>query len=109
MKSILREKYRYIAFKAVSSRTYERNEFESKLRQELIGLLGEIDYSVVLPKIIFYENGKGMLKVLRQGLDKTKAALSLVDSFGEEKMHLIPIFVSGTIQGCKKGMDKKKA
>jgi len=109
MKSVLKEKYRYIAFRIISDRKYDMKELETSLRKELIRLVGEMDYSIVLPKLIFYDadGREGIIKVLRLGLEKTKAALSLINSFDGNKTHVMPVFVSGTIKGAKSGMSKR--
>lgn len=101
MKSILREKFRYVKFKVISEKEYTKQEFERQLRQALLMVLGEIGYSRCFPKLILYSGKEAIVKVLRDQEKETRAALALVTKFDSAPIHLQVVFVSGTIQGCK--------
>ncbi|MEM2974204.1 MAG: Rpp14/Pop5 family protein [Candidatus Micrarchaeia archaeon] len=101
MKSVLKEKYRYIRFKFRAARPYSRQEFECFFRQAMLELLGEMYYSECLPKIISYSKTGGVIKVLRDGERNARAALALISRFGSDPVHLQVVFVSGTIHGAR--------
>jgi len=108
MKSILREKYRYVKFKVHSAKEYGRQDFEKQLRQSLLDLMGEMQYSRCLPKLVAYSGTEGIIKILRDTEKETRAALALIARFDSIPIHLQSIFVSGTIKGCKEGGKSKK-
>jgi len=101
MKSILKEKYRYIKFKIISEKEYGKQEFEKQIRNSLLGILGEIGYSKCLPKLVFHSNEEGIIKILRDGEKETRVALALISNFDSNPVHVQVIFVSGTLRGCK--------
>ena len=101
MKSILREKFRYIKFKIISENEYTKQEFERCLRQALLGVLGEIGYSRCFPKLILYSSKEAIIKILRDQEKETRAAFALITRFDSAPIHLQVVFVSGTVLGCK--------
>jgi RNase P/RNase MRP subunit POP5 len=101
MKAKLREDYRYIRFKIISEKEYNKQEFEKHLRTALAKILGELGYAKCLPRLLYYGSGQGIIKVLRDGEKEARVALALVTKFDSSPLHLQTVFVSGTMKGCK--------
>ena len=106
MKSVLRERYRYLLIKISSEKKYEKVEFEKNLKKEIIKIVGEINYPKIMPKIISYNNEKVIIRVRRDGLELTKIAIPLIRKFNEEDIHLQIVFISGTLK--KLGKEAKE-
>jgi len=116
MKSILREKYRYILFEIIVEEEFGLDgldsgikKFENALRESLIKLVGEIDLSYITPRMMVLDEKKefGIVRVLREGEKEARIAFSLITEMNGIKIHLKPLFVSGTIKKCKTKMQNK--
>ena len=118
MKSILREKYRYILFEIIVEEEFGLDgldsgikKFENALRESLIKLVGEIDLSYITPRMMILDEKKefGIVRVLREGEKEARRAISLITRLNNNKIHLKPIFVSGTIKKCKTKMQTRRS
>ena len=108
MKGTLRQRYRYIAVRLIPSQEVDNFEFEKRLQKALLLKLGEIDYSLSMPRVLFYNHSSAIIRTRREGIEKTSLGLALISKFGTEKIHIRSVFTSGTILGCKNKLSKKK-
>lgn len=104
MKAILKEKYRYIAFKIESKKKIDKKEFEKHLQKALILLVGEIDYPSMMPKLVHYKGNTGIIRILKDSAEKAKLAMSMITKLNGADVHLQSVFTSGTLSACKRAV-----
>lgn len=102
MKAILKERYRYVVFRFVSGREFSKDELERELNNALLKVIGEIGLAACMPRVIEYRDGKGTIRVLRDGTEQFLTALALVTRLGGTPAHVMTLRTSGTIAGTKK-------
>ena len=102
MKAFLREKYRYVAFRLVSEKEFERKEFEKALNLEFAKILGETGYSKVAPKLISFNGKNGIIRTTAMAIDDLLVACSLMTKISGVPSHLVTTSISGTINKLKK-------
>ena len=103
MKSTLRENYRYIVVKIISRSPLMKEDIISILRNELLEIVGKIDYSYIMPKIVYFDSYKQavIIRVLNEGTEYFKSGLSMLTSYKNEDIHLMSIYTAGTIKKAK--------
>ena len=101
----LRVKKRFIKIELESSKKYDFKEFSSTLNDELITLLGSIDFGKfgvwILKDKFDSKNQTAVLKVSTKGRDKLLGALALISKFGKDEVKIKIIKVSGTLKGLE--------
>ena len=107
MKGTLRQRYRYIAIRMLPTQEIDKFEFEKRLQRSMLSKLGEIQYSLSMPRIITYNRSTAILRTRREGIDQTLLSLAMISKIGTERIHLQSIFVSGSILGCKNKLKKQ--
>ena len=101
MKTVLREKYRYIVVLIDSEERIDRKEFEGGMREEVLRILGEIGYSKVMPRVVYFSRGTGIIRVRREGCDSLRIALPLISSIDGKRTHIQTVFTSGTVRKAR--------
>lgn len=103
MKPTLRDDYRYVVVRIISSQPMVKEDVEKIIQKELIPIIGIIHFSKVMPKIAFYDysNKLVIIRCLKEGVEDLKTALSLIKSYEGKPLHLMPIYTSGTIRKAK--------
>jgi len=109
MKPTLRDNYRYVVVKIISSNPLTKEDLERLVHKELLQIVGKLHYSKVMPKVVFFDRFRqaGIVRCLNEGTDLLKSGLSMITSYNSEKVHVMPIFTSGTIRKAKEEMNKK--
>ena len=110
MKPTLRDNYRYVAVRIISKTQITKDDLERIVQKELPSIMGQIHYSGVMPKIVFFDGFKqaAIFRCLHTGSDLLKSSLSLISSYNSEKIHLMPVYTSGTIRKAKEAMKKSE-
>jgi len=111
VKSVLREKHRYIAFELISEEKFQidqstSKEFERSLQYEIFQRLGELGYSKVMPKLIFFgEKGTSLIGIIRTttaGISELRSALPFITQLEGKAVHLRSLCTSGTIAALRR-------
>lgn len=103
MKSVLKENHRYIGIIVVSEGSVDRQLLQSVVKIDLLEKIGEITFAKADPKLVYasLDYSSAIIRCVHTEADAVKAGLALITHAGQNKIHLMPIFTSGTILKCK--------
>lgn len=109
MKPTLRDNYRYVVVRIVSDYQLSKEDLDKIVQRDLVPVIGQIHYSKVMPKVVFFDRFKqsGIIRCLNEGNELLRSGLSIITSYNSEKVHVMPVFTSGTIRKAKEVMNKK--
>mgnify|MGYP001369156328 CR=1 FL=1 len=109
MKPTLRDNYRYLVVRLISQSQLSKEDLDKIVQKELVPIIGQIHYSKVMPKVAFFDRfgQSGIIRCLNGGSGLLRSGLSMMTSYNSEKVHVMPIFTSGTIRKAKEVMNKK--
>ena len=103
--SSLREKKRYVAFKAITTEPLAFKSIRKSIQEHFLNLAGEKGYAkagiMILPEQWDKNKHLGILKVNHLWLYDLKMALALVKNIDGEKVILQSIGVSGILDKAK--------
>jgi RNase P/RNase MRP subunit POP5 len=102
MKAVLKERYRYVVFKLISTREFSKDELERELNNAILKVIGEIGLAACMPRVIEYRDEKGIVRVLRDGTEQFLTVMALVTRLSGVPAHMMTLRTSGTIAGTKK-------
>ena len=108
MKSVLRENHRYIGVMIVADSHIDRPLLQSVIRTSLLEKLGEIGFAKADPKLAFtgHDGVTAIIRCAHTEAEPVRAGLALITHIGHKKVHLMPVFTSGTILKCKNALSK---
>lgn len=102
----LRQKKRFLRVKIISEEHFEFKELSEGVNEELLSLLGSIDFGMfgvwILRDKFDEKKQEFLLRVSIKGKEKTLSALALINKVKGEKIHLEILRVSGTLKGVYK-------
>ncbi|MFH1774806.1 MAG: Rpp14/Pop5 family protein [Methanobacteriota archaeon] len=100
----LREKKRYVAFRAYSEEPLKREEVIRAVWSETLAFFGENIASEINLWVLNFDEAsqKGFLVCSHREVGKVKAALTLVSMVNGKKVFLQTLGVSGTIKALKR-------
>jgi ribonuclease P/MRP protein subunit POP5 len=102
----LRQKKRFLRVKIISEEHFEFKELSEGVNEELLSLLGSIDFGIfgvwILRDKFDEKKQEFLLRVSIKGKEKTLSALALIDKVKTKKTHLEVLRVSGTLKGVYK-------
>jgi len=106
MKSTLRENHRYIGVMIVADSQIDRPLLQSVVRTGLLEKLGEIGFAKADPKLahVGHDGVTVIIRCAHTEAEVVRAGLSLITHIGHKKVHLMPVFTSGTILKCKQAL-----
>ncbi|VVB73344.1 Ribonuclease P protein component 2 [uncultured archaeon] len=108
MKSTLRENHRYIGVMIMADGHMDRPLLQSAVRLGLLEKLGEIGFAKADPKLahVGHDSTTAIIRCAHTEAESVRAGLSLITRIGQKKLHLMPVFTSGTILKCKRALAK---
>jgi len=108
MKSVLKERHRYIGVIVIADGQVDRPLLQSAVRTQLLEKLGEIGFAKADPKLVYMggDNSSTVIRCTHSEADGVRAGLALITHIGKKKIHLMPVFTSGTILKCKRALSK---
>jgi RNase P/RNase MRP subunit POP5 len=88
----------------------DRPLLQSVVRISLLEKLGEISFAKADPKLAYmgHDNATAIIRCVHTGAESVRAGLALITHIGHKKIHLIPVFTSGTILKCKRALAKQQ-
>jgi len=95
LKSILRDKKRYLLFKVFS----EEKINEKEIAIEIFKNSG-IFYSKINPKIKF-EGNFGIIKTNPKAIEDLERILAVITEVNKKRAHLLPLYISGSLKKIK--------
>ena len=109
MKSTLRENHRYIGVVVIADGHIDRPLLQSAVRIGLLEKLGEIGFAKADPKLAYVgtDSVNAVIRCTHTEIEAVRAGLSLITHIGQKKIHLMPVFTSGTILKCKRVLAKR--
>lgn len=110
MKSILREKHRYIGIRIITENEISKLQLQSVINTELIKTMGEIGFAKADPKLVYNgRDGKtAIIRCVHTQAEVVRAGLALITKIDGNNAHFMPIFTSGTILKCKTALAEKE-
>jgi RNase P/RNase MRP subunit POP5 len=86
----------------------DRPLLQSAVRTFLLEKLGEIGFAKADPKLAYmgHDGGTAIIRCTHTEAESVRAGLSLITHIGHKKVHLMPVFTSGTILKCKQALSR---
>ena len=111
MKSTLRENHRYIGVIVITDSHIDRPLLQSAVRVGLLEKLGEIGFAKADPKLAYVgtNSTSAVIRCTHTEIESVRAGLSLITHIGQKRIHLMPVFTSGTILKCKRFLSKRSS
>jgi len=106
MKSTLRENHRYIGVMIMADSHIDRPLLQSMIQTSLLEKLGEIGFAKADPKLAYtgHDGTTTIIRCAHTEAESVRAGLALITHIGYKKVHLMPVFTSGTILKCKRAL-----
>jgi RNase P/RNase MRP subunit POP5 len=102
LKSILKDKKRYLLFKVFS----EEKISEKEIAIEIFKNSG-VFYSKIDPKIKF-EGEFGIIKTNPKAVNDLERILAVITEINKKKAHILPIYISGSLKKIKEKIKAEK-
>jgi RNase P/RNase MRP subunit POP5 len=89
----------------------DRPLLQSAVRVGLLEKLGEIGFAKADPKLAYVgkDNMSAVIRCAHTEIDAVRAGLALITHIGQKRIHLMPVFTSGTILKCKRALSKRSS
>ena len=109
MKSTLRENHRYIGVIVMADSHIDRPLLQSVVRVSLLEKLGEIGFAKADPKLAYVgkDSMSAVIRCTHTEMESVRAGLALITHIGQKRIHLMPVFTSGTILKCKRALSRQ--
>ena len=105
----IREKRRYVLFKLIIPEDEvppSPAEVAKTITQQCTQLYGEVGFSQIMPKLVYYDGEWGISRCVRGKEMLLRAALATIESIGTTEAHLLSMITSGTIAATLRKRDK---
>ena len=98
----LREKKRYIVYEVKAEKGVNFEEVKKELEKKMLEFLGELGYGKAGVRIMDnWKDNKGIIRTSTKSVDNVKAALTMVQRVGSQKVMVKTVGVSGILRKAK--------